>query len=313
MKTHDRLPDFLIIGAGKSGTTAMLNFLDQHPEVFLPHRKEPNFFAIEGISPESFDSEGAKVYHRRSINNYEDYKELFVSANDSQVVGENSNLYLYSERAIDNIKRYVPEAKLVALLRNPTERLLSRYNHLLRENAAPDSDIQEIFNRESEWWKHPDLITEGFYGRYLERYFNTFPADQIKVVIYDDFRKNTLSVMKEVFEFIGVQSDFVPETNLILNKSGKLKDNTFNKYLGQKGRLVNFFKNRFPQGHKALKSNVKVQKVLTKWRNRNLETVGFSTEIEARITKEIYLEDIHLLEKILGKSFQSWYSNIGEN
>lgn len=311
MKTQDRLPDFLIIGAGKSGTTAMLNFLGQHPEVFLPHRKEPNFFAIEGIQPEEFESEPAQVYHRRSINNYQDYRDLFENAGKNQVVGENSNLYLYSKKAIENINNYVPQAKMIALLRNPTERLLSRYNHLVREGSEPQGDIEEIFDQNSIWWKQPDLIIEGFYGKYLEEYYRVFNNGQLKVVLYDDFRSNTLAVMKDIYRFIGVSPDFVPETDLVLNKSGKMKQNAFNKFLGQNGIAVNILKRSMPSIHEGLKKNISIQKVLTKWRNKNLETIKFTPEIEARITEEIFLEDIHKLERILNKSLKSWYSNLG--
>lgn len=305
---NDKLPDFLIIGAGKSGTTAMLYLLGQHPKIFFPSLKEPNFFALEGVDPNSYEFEDSKIYHLRSIDKYGDYLKLFDSAREDQILGENSNQYIYSETAITNIKKYVPNAKLIALIRHPAERLISRYSHLERDNAVPEGGIDSIFDKSSIWWRRPDLLPEGFYGEHLERYYSNFSADQIKVVLYDDFKKDNLGVIREVCSFIGASPDFDVDTGIVVNKSGKLKDNLFNKMLGQNGAVITRLKKVSPSIHKILKGNAFVKETLIGWRNKNLEDVELPGNFKQRVTQEIYKEDILKLEKVLNRSLQHWYT-----
>lgn len=307
MKENSRLPDFLIIGAGKSGTTALFYFLAQHPKVFIPKHKEPNFFALEGVDVDSYEFEESKTYHLRSIDRLDKYLELFTEAEPDQKVGENSNMYLFSESAIEKIKKYTPQARLIAIIRHPAERLISRYAHLVRENDLPPGGVEAIFDRSSIWWRRPDLLPEGFYGEYLERYYKNFPSSQIKVILYDDFKANDKKVIKDLYDFIGVPSDFEPDTEIVLNKSGKLKDNTFNKFLGQNGFVIRSLRRMLPFAHRWLKKNMAVKKVLTDWRNKNIEAVDLPADLKQRITEDIYKEDILKLEKVLGRSLQHWY------
>ncbi|WP_417608084.1 sulfotransferase family protein [Owenweeksia hongkongensis] len=308
MKTQDRLPDFLIIGAGKSGTTAILYFLGKHPDIFFPKRKEPNFFALKGVDVNSYEFEESKEYHLRSIDNLPDYLELFRDAPEDKIAGENSNQYLYAEQAIPNIKEYVPNAKLIALIRHPAERLVSRYNHMERDSVVPIGGIDAIFDKTSIWWKRPDLLQEGFYGKHLGKYFEAFDREQIKVILYDDFKADNTGVIKDICQFIGVNPDFEVDTEIEINKSGKLKDNFFNKMLGQNGTIINALKKVSPTIHKTLKNNTAVKERLIQWRNKNLETVEFPADFKERVTKEIYIDDIKKLEKILGRSLEHWYT-----
>ena len=308
MNVDERMPDFLIIGAGKSGTTAILYFLGQHPKIFFPTRKEPNFFALEGVDVDSYEFKESSEYHKRSIDNLPDYLDLFRSARPDQVVGENSNQYLYSNEAIESIKKYVPEAKLIALIRHPAERLISRYNHLERDNSVPDGGFEAIFDRSSIWWKRPDLLFEGFYGAHLEKYYQNFDKDQIKVILYDDFKADNEGVIRDLCSFIGVDPDFDIDTEIILNKSGKLKDNLFNKMLGQNGSVIQSIKKISPTLHKSFKGNPLIKETLIKWRNRNLESVPVPENFRKRVTEEIYKDDILKLEKVLDRSLKHWYS-----
>ncbi|AEV34327.1 sulfotransferase family protein [Owenweeksia hongkongensis DSM 17368] len=307
MITNDRLPDFLIIGAGKSGTTALCDFLSQHPEIFISKRKEPNFLAFEGVDSNSYDLEESRSYHEQSVVTLEKYLELFENAAENQVVGENSNVYLTNERTIPNIKKYVPNAKLIVILRHPADRLLSRYSHLVRINSVPTEGLDELFNRSSIWWRRQDLILEGFYGRYLERYYREFDKDLIKVIFYEDFKLNRGQVLKEVFEFLNVDGSFKADASVILNKSGRRKKNLFNWLLGEDGFLIKSSKKMSPKIHDIMKNDLFFKKQLLKWRNSNLETIKFSEDLRTRITDEIYREDIIKLENVTGRSLKDWF------
>ncbi|MCW5935662.1 MAG: sulfotransferase, partial [Fimbriimonadia bacterium] len=144
-----RMPNFLIIGAAKSGTTALYFYIKQHPEVFMAKVKEPRFFAYEGGVPEwkgPLDAEN----NAWVITDKEVYTALFNDVSEEKVWGEASPIYLYSEPAPERIKNYAPDAKLVAILRHPIERAYSHYLHLIRDNREPLRDFGKALDLEPE-------------------------------------------------------------------------------------------------------------------------------------------------------------------
>ncbi len=301
-----RWPDFIVIGAGKSGTTALNKYLEQHREIFMATQKEPNFFALESVDINDYEIEESREYHLQSVYEKDKYLDLFKGARRNQVLGEISNLYLNSEIACQSIKGYVPDAKLIALLRQPTDRLYSRYLHLVREESVPKEGWDELFDKQTIWWRRPDLIKEGFYYRHLKTYFDTFPREQIRVYLYDDFRDDPAAILRDIFRFIGVNEKEPIDTDLVVNKSGRRKDNLFNKLLGQNGAMINLSKTVLPGMHENLKNNRRVVKYLNKARNRYLESERMPSELRSKITNEIYREDIENLGKLLGRDLSSW-------
>ncbi|MDZ7845897.1 MAG: sulfotransferase domain-containing protein [Owenweeksia sp.] len=89
------------------------------------------------------------------------------------------------------------------MLRQPADRLYSRYLHLVREDAVPDEGWDRLFDKDTIWWRRPDLVTEGYYHRHLSKFYEHFPAGNIKIFLYDDFRADPQKVLSEMFEFIG--------------------------------------------------------------------------------------------------------------
>ena len=114
------LPNFLIIGSAKGGTSSLHYYLRQHPQIFMPDLKEPRFFALEGETL-NFQNPDSAINHD-SVTNLREYKNLFANAINEIGIGEASPLYLYSEKAVRRIKHYVPDAKLIVILRNPVDR-----------------------------------------------------------------------------------------------------------------------------------------------------------------------------------------------
>ena len=125
------LPNFLIIGSAKGGTSSLHYYLRQHPQIFMPDLKEPRFFALEGGILNFQNPDSAINYN--SITTLREYESLFANVTNELGIGEASPLYLYSEKAARRIKHYVPDAKLMVILRNPVDRAFSCYTHLLRE------------------------------------------------------------------------------------------------------------------------------------------------------------------------------------
>ena len=143
------LPNFLIIGAAKSGTTSLYSYLNQHPQVYFSPFKEPRFFALEG---KEVNYQGpSQVVNQKAINTIDEYEKLFAGVTDEVAIGEASTLYLYSPEAPAKIKQYIPQVKLIAILRNPIDRAYSGYCHLVRDGYESNR-ADDIGNSSKEFY-----------------------------------------------------------------------------------------------------------------------------------------------------------------
>lgn len=301
-------PNFLIIGAGKSGTTSLDNYLKQHPEIFMCPIKEPNFFAYHKHTKSDF-SRPEDIYHyENSITDLNEYFDLFKGSKDFKARGETSNTYMYGRYSLDTILKFLGPIKLIVILRQPAERLYSRYMHLAREDALPTNTFEDIFDRDSIWWQRPDLVNEGFYYKHLSKFYDSFGKENIKVLFYEDFKENTRNLLQQVFSFLEVDSSFVPtNSHIVFNKSGVIKNKLLHKLLGPNGVILNGVKRAMPNIFKSLKESAFVKHNLVKLRSSNLKKPALSSEMKRKITDEIYLDDIKLLEQLINKPLNHWY------
>ena len=301
-----RLPDFLIIGAGKSGTTSLDNYLKQHPALFMSEVKEPNYFAYEKIDFESLYEEAKQHYHD-SVTDFDEYKSLFSDAGEDQLAGETSNTYLVVEGSAETIKSHLPDVKLIAILRQPTERLYSRFLHLARENELPSDNFEDVLDRDSIWWVRNDLVKEGFYYQNLSRFYNLFSAAQIKVIIYDDFRKDPQGVLDNIFQFLGVEPLKDLDFSVNYNKSGFVKNKFYDRTLGHNSVILRSVKKLMPRSlFEKAKNSIFLQKMVNKVRDQNLSQPKLDPELKSKITKEVYQDEIGKLEGLIGRDLSSW-------
>lgn len=307
-KKHPQIPDFLIIGAGKSGTTSLDNYLKQHPEIFISRFKEPNFYGYELVKSQDLGGDPSELEHyNNSVTNLRDYLKLFDAARPGQLIGETSNTYMYHEVAAARIKYYNPNVKLIAVLRQPTERLYSRYLHLAREDKRPTENFADCLNPQTIWWRRNDLIKEGFYSRYLERFYKLFPSENIRVFLYEDFSKKPSVVLKEIFSFLGIDSAFEIDLSVKYNESGLIKNKFLDKIYGGKGIISKTVKAIFPETIVSfLRESTFVQKHLNKIRSKNLTKPKLDVNLYNKITEEVYREDIINLQELLGKDLSHW-------
>lgn len=302
----EKLPDFLIIGAGKSGTTSLDNYLKQHPDVFMSPVKEPDFFAYDRIDLSTLDKDALAHYHT-SITKIEDYLPLFKAAKPNQVVGETSNTYLVVEGTAETIKDYIPDVKLIAILRQPTERLYSRYLHLAREEELPSKNFEDVLDRNSIWWVRNDLVKEGFYHKNLSRYYNLFPKENIRVYLNEDLKKDSNAIMKDMFEFIGVEPLESINDSVKYNKSGFIKNKFYDKTLGHNSVIKLAVKKITPTlVYNKVKDNIWLQKVINNLKNRNLEQPKLDKALHQKITNDIYADDIKKLQNLINRDLSHW-------
>ncbi len=307
-KKFQNMPDFLVIGAGKSGTTSLDKFLGQHPGIFMSRVKEPNFFGYESMSKRDFIDRPDELAHfEGSVTSIEEYLQLFSNAKPDQLKGETSNTYMYHEQAPFRIKYYIPDVKLIAILRQPAARLYSRYLHLARENRTPTQAFTDCLNRETIWWQRNDLIKEGFYGRYLTRYYELFPAENIRIYLYEEMQKAPLDVMQSIFAFLKLDLAFTPDVGLRYNESGIIKNRFLHHLYGPGGFVSKTISKILPQSaFDTLKENLGFQKRILALRGKNLHRPQLDPEVKRKLTHDVYGEDIRQLETLIGRNLSHW-------
>ncbi|QQE79205.1 sulfotransferase [Alicyclobacillus sp. SO9] len=217
------IPDFFIVGAAKAGTSALDYFLSLHPDIYMSRLKESHYFARTEM-PLAFTGPGDDVIIRYMTKTLEEYEALFLDTNPGQVVGESSVYYLNYELVPALIRKSVPNAKIIIMLRNPMDRAYSAYMHLVRDGRERNS-FEEGLRLETKrkgdgyepiWW-YREL---GVYSEPIRRYYNIFGESNVKVIFYDDFKSNSQNVLLEVFEFLDVNPDISIDTSTTLNVSG---------------------------------------------------------------------------------------------
>src|SRR5215207_2894411 len=222
------MPNFLIIGAMKAGTTALYRYLCQHPQIYMSPVKETNFFAFEGETLDfraPIDQEGI---NRRSITDLQTYRGLFDGAVNEKARGEVSHWYMYRPKACERIRHHIPDVKLIAVLRNPVDRAYSDFMHFVRGGLEPITDFSRALEEEEirirDNWAMGHYGSRVFYYAQLKRYFDTFDEEQIQVYLYDDLKADPINLLQDVFRFLGTDETFKPDISLKPNVSGVPKN-----------------------------------------------------------------------------------------
>ena len=249
------LPTFIVVGANKGGTTSIYHYLKQHPEVFVSPVKEPHYFSSD-IDVNLFKREFAQnklqdvekfvsgdmkqEYHAAFIRDFELYKKLFRNVTTQKAIGELSTSYLFSKVAASEIKRAIPDCKIIICLRNPVERAYSHYRMNLWTGNSNEFDfykaLVEDFNHDPKVWGNAHLYTEiGLYFEQVKRYIDTFGKNNVKIIFTEDMKKNGLQVIKELYEFIGVDGSFNPDTSKKYNEVYTPKYKNFTWLLNKTG------------------------------------------------------------------------------
>ncbi len=228
------MPNFLIIGAAKAGTTSIHRYLTQHPQIYMPPRKELNFFAHGGIRPD-FRRPGARMTNRGFIANVEAYRALFQGVSEETAIGETSPAYLHSPKAPGLIKHHVPDAKLIAMLRDPVERAYSAYLMRVRQGRESLDFVQAVREGEARvrnnWPPGWHYLGVGFYYTHLKRYFDIFDPAQIRVYLYDEFKTDPVNTLQDILRFLDVDDTFVPDMSIKYNVGGIPKNKAWHVFL----------------------------------------------------------------------------------
>jgi len=296
------LPNFLIIGAMKAGTTSLYSYLAQHPQIYMSPVKEPRFFAPEAQSGSSCGSD-------RDTNDYayvdqlDAYCALFSDVSGEIAIGEASPLYIYSPQAPEQIQHHIPDVKLIAILRDPAERAFSHFMHVWRSGREPFDDFAEALAAEehriqTNWSTLWHYRQRGFYGEQLTRYFDRFSSSQIKVFLSEDLRLHPSKTLKEIFQFLEVDDTF--ETNFSHNRNVAKhvpKNKRLHQLVTQKNILKDFLKPLMPaRFRRQLRENVT---------RSNLTKPQLSPKIRRQLVND-YRDDILQVQTLIQRDLSHW-------
>ena len=201
------LPNFLIIGANRSGTTSLHYYLGQHPQIFMSANKEPHFFMLTGIA---YDTERPdKSLMRNATFSLSEYTALFADAGAAKAIGEASTGYLAHPNAPIQIHKFIPDCKLIAILRNPVERAYSAFIKNIERGVEPLYDFGQAVEKELAGGDWRFYVSVGFYARQLKTYAALFPKSQLRVYLYEDLHAPQ-KLMLDIFTFLDVDASFQP-------------------------------------------------------------------------------------------------------
>src|ERR1700761_4596742 len=298
------LPDFLVAGVPKAGTTALHAALSRHPGLYMSPIKEPKFFLTDGPPPAK-GGPGDALTYREHVWQQDRYEALFDAAPPGVPRGESTPLYLYDRPALRRIRDLIPAAKLVVILRDPVERAHSNWTHLWSAGLEPEPDFVRACAEEerriaagwASFWHYTGL---GRYGEQLEYLFTLFPREQVLVIRYRLLVDEPAQTLDRICEFLGVPTGVlteIPKQNVTSHPEPTLG----HRAVSAAQRAARAFGTLIP-GLTAATLTGPLERYLQR---HSRERQPLSWEQRQGLIPR-FESDIRLLEQVLGESFQDW-------
>lgn len=303
-------PNFFVVGVPKAGTTALCSYLRDHPSIFITDPKEPNFF----------NKDFTDAYRRRrsfatAINTEEEYVRLYGSASDThQARGEGTVWYLYSNVALKNIKQFTPNAKIIAIFRDPVEMVYSLHSQLqfsLNEDVADFQEAWELQEARSRGEAIPPRCQEPMllhyravarYEEQLSRLYHIFDCEQVLPLLFDDFADDTLTVYRRVLDFLKIDYDGRCSFPRI-NQNKQLRSRILQSLLVRPPRplqeVVQKLKDIFSL------NSLGFGQVLNRLNKTRSRRSPLSPDFEAHL-RDCFKQDIEAVEDVTGVHLESW-------
>ncbi len=304
------LPNFLIIGAAKSGTTSLYYYLKDHPDIFMSAVKETNFFLGDGKTATREIGLDGKAREISRVSTLTEYSALFQNAVTEKARGEASPKYLYYPGTAERVKAAVPDAKIIAALRHPVERAYSAFLHHVRENQEEYTDFGAALRAEPERIERGvdpkfHYRNRGFYFKQLEPYYKVFSAENMHVYLYEELR-DPLGLLRHLFGVLGVDPSFTPDVSAQHNISGVPKSKLLHSVYGfLKSNNRNTVKEL---GKRLLPTTLRQRlkgRVVRDLQKNNLSKPSLAPETRADLLQG-YKEDILKLQNLIGRDLTHW-------
>jgi len=287
------LPNFIIVGTPKAGTTSLYHYLSEHPQVFMSEPKEVNYFSKDEIEEQGLYYQDFKAKDLKS------YEALFNQVRNEVAIGEGSVSYLYYPKTPQKIKNILPDIKIIILLRDPIERAYSHYLMDFRMGLI-NLSFEEVVYKTSNHKKidlfYQQYIELGLYYKQVKRYVDTFGNTQIKIFLQEDLKNNTEKVIFDLYSFLDIDNSIIIDTN-----------QQHNAFSMPKNKVIHQLYSSY-----IIRSLIKT--VFTKKIKEQIKNIFFERKKKPKLnykTKEylqkIYFEDIKKLESLINQDLSQWY------
>ena len=301
------LPNFLVIGAAKSGTFSLFNYLRQHPQIYMSPAKEPKYFEFNEGEKLCFNGPGDMAANLKVTTDLESYCKLFEGVTDEIAIGECSPSYLYCQGTSERIKNLLPDVKVIAILRNPVERAYSNFLHLLASGREPLNSFEQALKAEQErikanWEYFWHYKNQGFYYAQLKHYFDIFDRKQIKVYLYEYYQSEPTMFLNDIFTFLDVDSNFVPRIAERYNVAKVPKSIALHNLTARPNPARSLVKTLLPT-----KWQKKIGRAVNKLNQSNIKP-----EIDPLIKNKLileYREDIIKLQDLIQQDLGNWLND----
>jgi hypothetical protein len=293
----DNLPNLLIIGAAKSGTTSLHNYLNQHPDIFMCSPKEPHFLINKEIGVQRIPNAVVKV---------KDYKKLFEGHQDKCFRGESSVMYLsFPEITIANIEKYLSvDVKIIIMLRNPVDRAYSGYQHVKRYNVMESLSFEDALSQSENRYHKTNNMTPasrylelGMYYEQVKKFSEKF--NNIHIIIYDDYKVNFKEEINKVFKFLNLSSVEVNTKQEFMVGGWEWKNEKMKEFMVKPNVVKSIMKILLPS--KKLRKSIR--DIFQQSNIQKVEKINTDTE---KWLKDYYRKDIEKLSILLKKNLNYW-------
>jgi hypothetical protein len=296
-------PQFLIIGAARSGTTALYQYLVEHPRLFLTEPKEPHYYALAGTTPAFTGPGDRQTINRLAVTDPDAYRALYRGARPDQVRGEASVSTMYYPDAVRRIRDEVPDARLVCMLRDPADRAFSAYGFMRTRGFEPCDTFEEALADEARrieaGWHHIWHYTAmGRYGEQLAHVLDVFPREQLLVLRHEDMSADPDAVLARVHAFLGVE--VLPHAvDPDPHRSGEPRSTLLSRLVSTPHPAKRFVTPLVP---KTLRRRLRREIV-----RRNIVRGSYRPETRRQLV-ETFTPDLELLERVTGLDVAAWRS-----
>ncbi|MGI8978142.1 MAG: sulfotransferase domain-containing protein [Pirellulaceae bacterium] len=292
-------PSFFIVGAPKCGTTSLTDYLRQHPGLFIPKRKELHHFGSD------------LLFFKTERPTREEYLAHFAPAQPGQIAGEASVWYLFSQLAAMEIHDFCPAAKIIIMLRNPVDMLHSLHSQYLFESNEDLADFAAALAAEDDRSQGRRLppgsnYREGLlyrrvarFAEQVRRYLEVFPREQVHIIDFDDFSRDTPRVFAEVLQFLGVDSSFRCEFE-VRNPNKQVHSRPLHNFLNNPGAFAIFLGRLIPKSvRRSLVSRLK------RANSPAAPRPPLSAELWDQLNRD-FAPEVQRLGELVGRDFSKW-------
>jgi hypothetical protein len=294
--SESAFPDFYMVGAPKCGTTALYDFLRQHPEIFLPETKELLFFGSDLSYPSRLTEEGFLAH--------------YAGRRGEKRAGAAHTAYLQSVKAAEEIRARRADADIIAMVRNPLEMLPSWHSELLYQTVEDIEDFEEALDAEADRRQgrrltrtaHNSYVESLYYSEVaafsgqVERYLNAFGRPHVHVIIHDDLRRDAAGAYRTTLEFLRVDTAFVPEF-AIANPNKMVRSRI----------LQNLYFATAAPGHRAIRKLLprRVRRKLLEINVRREPRGELPDQLRRRL-EQLFRDDVTRLGALIGRDLSGW-------